>query len=188
MQRFVVGLSGFAGVGKDEARKILCEILSFEGGAIADKLREIALHLNPYFLEAGDTYENLVNRLGYDKAKRDYPCVREFLIKLGVGTRTVFHEHILLDSVLPPPTSPAYHIFMSNPKSFVVSDIRKRNEALRVREMGGLNIRITRPGFVPVHITEAESIAATPYDVEIINDGTLAELQIKILAAVNRAE
>jgi hypothetical protein len=184
MPRLLVGVAGFAGAGKDEARNVLCSEAGFEGDAFARRLREMALHLNPYFPEAGDTYANLVERLGYDKAKRQYPCIREYLIKLGDGGRKIIQSDIWLDAVLPPAASSAYASFMAHPQPLVISDVRYANEAGRIKEMGGIVIRITRPGCVAVHETEAKSLAETPYDYDIVNDGTLEEFRAKVLALV----
>lgn len=185
MNRTIVGLSGFAGVGKDEARKVLCEEAGFTGQAFAEKLRQLALFLDPYFPEAGETYKSLVERLGYDTAKRQYPCIREYLIKLGDGGRRILYPELWRDSVLPLRTSANYHEFMTTPQPIVISDIRYPNEAGRIMEMGGKVIRIRRPGFEAVHPTEAKSLAETPYDVEVVNDGTLEEFRAKILYVVN---
>lgn len=184
MPSLLLGISGFAGAGKDEARNVLCSEVGFVGDAFAARLRDMALHLNPYFPEVGDTYANLVVQLGYDTAKRQYPCVREYLIKLGNGGRIIIQPDIWLDAVLPPATSAAYAAFTADPQPLVISDVRYANEAGRIKEMGGIVIRITRPGCVAVHETEARSLAETPYDHEIVNDGTLEEFRAKVLALV----
>jgi hypothetical protein len=184
MSRRIVGLSGYAGVGKDEARKILCEEKGFVGSAFADKLRELAAFLDPYFPEAQGTYKSVVERLGYDKAKREYPCIRQYLIKLGEGGRDIIYQDVWLDRVLPPPTLAAHQAFMANPQPLVISDVRNPNEGQRVKDLGGIVIRITRPGHGPVHETEAKSVAATKFDIEIVNDGSLDEFRSKVLASL----
>jgi hypothetical protein len=184
MPRVLVGISGYAGVGKDEARNVLCAEAGYVGAAFAEKLRQLALFLNPFFPEANDTYRNLIERLTYDTAKRQYPCIREYLIKLGDGGRRILYPEIWRDSVLPLSTSSAYPEFMANPQPLVISDIRYANESTRITELGGFVIRISRPGCTAVHETEAKSLAETPYDVEIINDGTLEEFRAKVLDAV----
>jgi hypothetical protein len=185
MGRVIVGLSGFAGVGKDEARTVMCVEAGFIGDAFAARLRILALFLDPYFPEASDWYSHLIARFGYDTAKREYRCIREYLIKLGDGGRRILCPEVWRDAVLPPSTSAAYAAFMANPQPLVISDVRYPNEALRIKEMGGKVIRITRPGFFAVHETEARSLAETPYDVEIINDGTVEEFRAKVLSVIN---
>lgn len=168
----LIGLSGFAGVGKDEVRRILCEHHGFVGLAFADKLRDMALHLDPYFPEVEENYASLIKRLGYDAAKRQNPCIRQFLIKLGHGARLILGGEVWLNAALPVTFEPK--------QSIVISDVRYPNEAKRIKELGGYVIRITRPGVEAVDKTEADSLAITPSDYVLANDGTLGELWQKV--------
>jgi hypothetical protein len=63
----------------------------------------------------------------------------------------------------------------------VVTDVRYPNEARAIRERGGLIVRITRPGAgLTGEAATHESENGLPddlVDVEIVNDGTLSELQ-----------
>ena len=62
----------------------------------------------------------------------------------------------------------------------VVTDLRFPNEALAIRERGGLIVRIVRPGSgLTGEAAAHESEAGLPddlVDIEIVNDGTLSEL------------
>jgi hypothetical protein len=175
--RFILGLSGFARVGKDTVRAHLERVHGFQGLAFADKVREWALHLNPYFPELQESYSSLLQRLGYDLAKREHKQVRDYLIKIGHGARKIFHGDIWVDALLHPDK-----LISLGDRCLVISDVRYPNEATRIRELGGFVIRITRPGVVAVDPTEAESLAQTGHDYEINNDGSVEALG----AAVDR--
>jgi len=65
----------------------------------------------------------------------------------------------------------------------VLTDVRFTNEVDFVRELGGCIVRITRPGVGPVngHISETALDGIVP-DHTIVNDGTVEELQAKLVA------
>ena len=72
-----------------------------------------------------------------------------------------------------------------NYKKVVVTDVRFPNEVNAIEEVGGLLVRIIRPGLdKDTHSSEA-LIDNLPVHVEITNDGTLADLQNKILRLVD---
>lgn len=170
----LIGLSGYAGVGKDEVRNILCNYHEFQGVAFADKLRAMALHLDPFFPQAGETYSQILLRMGsYEAAKRQYPFIRQYLIKLGHGARTYITSTIWLDALLP---SSGF----TSTTNLVVSDVRYANEAERIQLLGGVILRINRPGITAVDPTEEESLAKVSYDMTIENDGTLDDLKFKV--------
>jgi hypothetical protein len=168
----IIGISGFANVGKDTVRNWLVERHGFTGLAFADRVRQLAQHLDPYFPELGETYTQLVARLGYDVAKRQHKCVRDYLIKIGHGCRTIIHGDIWVDALLHPSKVEALQ-----GKRIVLSDVRYPNEAKRIHELGGVVIRVVRPGCDGVDPTEIESLAKTEYDIAILNDSTLENFQ-----------
>lgn len=98
----LIGLSGFAGSGKDEVAKILVEACGYKKKAFADKLRNIATYLDVYMPEIGMTYNQWLEKCGsYEEAKRRHPCIRKHLVDLGHGARTILWESIWIDNVLP---------------------------------------------------------------------------------------
>ena len=152
----IIGLSGFAGVGKDEVRRILCAEHGYTGVAFADKVREMAAALDAYLPEVGTTYSQLVAQHTYDGAKRKFSCVRDYLIRIGHRTREVLGDSIWIDAVLPPDRKqPA--VF----PALAISDVRYPNEALRIKGYGGVVIRIHRPGIDAISETERASLAMT---------------------------
>lgn len=176
MSARVIGLSGFGGTGKDSVRDILEKEYGYKGGAFADALRKMALFMDPYFPETQCTYVELVQQLGYDSAKRLHKCVRDYLVKLGEGARQSIGPTVWIDALLVPSKLQAEWF----DKPLVVSDVRYPNEAKRIHELGGVVVRITRPGVNAAHPTEEESLAATPYTYLLENDGTLDDLKVKV--------
>lgn len=71
----------------------------------------------------------------------------------------------------------------------VVSDLRFPNELDKVRELGGLVLRVSRPG-VPIHKTEITESFFSDFDVDfdLINDGSPTDLQDKVLDAIAKLE
>lgn len=68
--------------------------------------------------------------------------------------------------------------------SIVVSDVRFENEAKRIRELGGHVLHVQRDGAglkdaAGQHVSEA-GIAQDPYDIALDNNGTIAELNVKL--------
>jgi len=166
----IIGLCGFGGAGKDTVAAMICE-KGFKQVAFADKLRDFAIALNAFIPEAGDYYVNIINKYGYETAKRDIPGIREHLVRIGHCARTTIYESIWIDAVL----------IHNNHNLIVVSDVRYANESDAIHRLGGVVYKITRPGFDGVHETEKESIPMVKYDMEIINDGTIDDLRKKVI-------
>ncbi len=175
----LIALTGFAGVGKNTAADGL---IGWQQIAFADPLREMLYTLNPIVNEfQTNRLQDLVDQLGWDKAKRKYSEIRRLLqvfgtevmrgmmddeiwLKIGEG-RLLGHCRMYEDPI-------------------VFTDVRFENEAEMIRKYRGLIVRITRPGYEAVngHASEAQEISA---DETIVNDGTIAELYRKINEAAN---
>jgi hypothetical protein len=169
----LLGLAGFAGVGKDTVRAILEKKHGFKGAAFADKLRELVAREDPYLKDAQKHYNEVVGALGYDEAKRTWPSVRECLVKLGDGARQTFGENFWLNQVVP-------RYDQAQGDYFVISDVRYQNEIYHIIKRGGLVLRIERPGVNAANETEATSLAACTFHGTIHNDGTIEDLEKKL--------
>lgn len=65
----------------------------------------------------------------------------------------------------------------------IITDVRLPNEAALVRELGGVLVRIERPGIEPVREHSSEqAVDALPADHVLINDGDLTELGARVRA------
>lgn len=185
----LIGLSGYAQSGKDTAALTLIE-LGYERRAFADKLKALALYLNPIVDAHVEGYgycdlgccgpevelELLASKLGtevdWDRAKR-HDEVRSLLQRLGVGAREILGDSVWIDAAL--------HGLPDSTKNVVVTDLRFRNEADAIRGIGGKVFRVERAGVGPVngHVTET-ALDDYDFDAVIYNNGTIEDLHVMV--------
>lgn len=172
MGRSLIAFTGRAGVGKDEAARILFDY-GYQRRAFADTLRWVAYAADP-FVQVGalrgefERLSSLVDAVGWDRAKQ-FGDVRRFLQRLGTeGVR----NHLGDDTWL--------RALDLSPERTVVTDCRFENEAAFIRSNGGTVVRVERAAAMPVvgHVSEAQRFEA---DVTIRNDGTLDDLRLALL-------
>ena len=173
----IYGLSGYAKAGKDTLAAELVRRDGFIRVSFADALRECMYRLNPIVdahLEKGGTvfsrYADIIDGIGYSKAKLMYPEIRELLQRLGTEAgREVLGNDIWVDVALK-----GLDINLYN---YVVTDVRFDNEYQAILSNGGINIRIERPGFGPAnqHCSET-ALDGYVFDFVLQNDGSIEEL------------
>lgn len=141
----LIGITGYARSGKDEAASILVKEFGFVRIAFADALREFLLAQDPWIL---DTYHplfafsavklsKLVDCCGWDGAKK-IPEVRRLLQITGTEcVRNIFGDTTWVDL--------AFKKVQAHP-NVVITDCRFPNEESGVHEWGGIMWRISRPG------------------------------------------
>jgi len=161
----LIGLSGYAGSGKDTVAKMLGP-RGYQRVAFADPLRTLAYHMNP-------AIQDRVDVEGWDQAKKvDY--IRPYLQKLGVLAR-----HHLGNDVWIRPAVEKLWLHGSLSGRWVITDVRFHNEASAIRDLGGRLVRLLRPDVGPVndHISETEMGSLSfGYDYILNNDSTPAVL------------
>jgi hypothetical protein len=156
--RIIVGLSGYAGAGKDTAADALIE-KGFTRVSFADKLREVALAINPLVpvvvpgiagAEDRHTYmrlDNYVDLHGWTEAKKNLE-VRGLLQRLGTEAgRKILGENVWVDAVM-----------NDLPEgNLVFTDMRFPNEYDAIVNAGGIAVRIQRPGVTAVNAHPSET-------------------------------
>lgn len=168
-----IAITGRARSGKDTAAKALIA-LGWQRVAFADGVREMAYAIDPNVITTGGATYRLtyvVSRIGWDAAK-EHDDVRRFLQRLGTeGVRDHLGRHAWIDLAMRKATAAS-----------VFTDARFPNEADAIRTAGGIVVRIVRPGVEAVaeHISET-AMDAYPVDAEIVNDGTAAQLEAKVV-------
>lgn len=193
-----IALMGKARSGKDSVAGRLCEAHGYARVAFADPLKEHALRVNPIIgTEERESWDvvygenvcvteavtlrlaDVVARLGWERAKDEYPEVRRFLQELGQGVRELdpgFWISVALRSI-------GKHLDAGTP--VVVSDVRYPNEVDTLRAAGFRIVRIVRPAdartLTPAERAAAQHDSETALDGEvpdvlIYNGGSLAEL------------
>lgn len=185
----IVGLSGYARSGKDEAAKVLVEEFGFVRISFADKLRDFLYALNP-IIEMGVNNEyirlrEVIDHFGWDGYK-DTPYVSEIrplLQRLGTEAgRDVLWDSIWIDAAF---------ASLDNDGKYVIADARFPNEAEAVVTRGGKIVRVEREGNSPavlpdgtVHSSET-SLDDWSFDETVENNGSLEDFHNKIRGLVN---
>jgi hypothetical protein len=186
----IIGLTGFAGSGKDTIGNELVS-RGFTRLSFAAPLKELALKCDPVVTWFPDgTFQRLsqaVQSVGWDRAKFEVYDVRRFLQGLGVGAREIFGADFWVDQVIRQIEQLAYRDKVEN---FVITDVRFPNEAEMVRKYDGLVVQVQRKGVGPVndHVSE-RPIDPSLIDLWVQNYGTLKEVPVLadwLLADVQR--
>ena len=180
--RVVVGLAGYAQVGKDTIGGILVNDYGFTRVSFADNVREAAWRLNPIIdwvistTKGHEWYEaerlqDVVNQVGWETAKTAYPEVRQLLQRMGTEVgREMFGDSCWTDMAL---RQAAHH------RRVVFTDVRFANEAKLVRGMGGEVWLVSRPGTGPVNDHASDRIDF-PTDHVFMNDGGVGDLETNL--------
>ena len=194
----IIALSGYAGSGKDEVAKMIQEIQpdkDWQVKKFSGKLKQIASILTgiPEYKFEDQDFKN--TRLGNEWANRrgnhNPMSVREFLQILGTeSVRLALHRDAWVNAlmvdykekmgvdILDDGTMKVWHETEPN---WVITDCRFINEAIAVKNRGGIIIRINRPGVFPVNNHPSEvDLDRWNFDMIINNDGTLEDLKTKV--------
>lgn len=146
----ILGIGGWARAGKDTIADHLVANYGFTKLSFADPMREALLKLNPS-INVGGNYVSLsqaVSISGWENLKHLSDDVRPLMQRLGTEVgRNMFGQNIWVD------------LAMKEAKKYdrvVFADCRFQNEANAIKDNGGFNWRVTRPGFEAAndHISE----------------------------------
>ena len=181
----LLGLCGYAGVGKDVAAQVLLNDLQFQRIAFADPIKGALLALDP--LVPTDDGSAVVNLSEYCEGKewaqtKESPEVRRLMQLMGTEVgRNLFDADIwvkLAERKLESTLSVGDAVF---------TDVRFPNEARLIKKYGGFLIRIERPGFTAVneHVSDRAS-ESWSYDLVLENDGDIASLHSKMKLLIEK--
>lgn len=172
--RMIIGLSGYAGVGKDEVAKILVEDFGFSRVAFGDIIKTACYRMNPIVTLDGLRLAHLVDLEGWDIAK-SLPEVRRLLQVMGTEVgRDMIDPQIWVELTLHN-ASPEDNI--------VVSDVRFRNEAEEIKWKQGEIWRVSRidkENPINLHRSETE-MDSWDFDKYVSNNGTIHDLFHEVL-------
>jgi hypothetical protein len=177
----IVGLAGFKGSGKDTVAAYLIKEHGFERKAFADPLkRSVAALFDIPFADVdkykNDDYIGVEIRQISEVVK--FLSFREILQRYGTEAhRDVFGQDFWLDYTLP------VQGFYPG-RAIVVTDVRFRNEAERVRELGGFMWFVDRMEVRPPYELHPSEVYDFEVDTIVHNNGTLEELYANIEAAL----
>jgi hypothetical protein len=174
----LIGLTGYAGSGKDTFAKSLKLRGGFQRVGFADAVKEMALVLDPLLTVPGANehdlvyLSNVVMAYGWERAKQ-IDSVRTYLQVLGTdAVRNIVGN----DSWVRAAEAKVIG-HLREGRSVVMTDVRFENEAAFIHAYGGKVIKIVRTDVGPVngHISDT-GIDSLPVDDVIFNDGTIDDL------------
>lgn len=178
----IIGLSGYAQSGKDTVGRILVERHGFRRVSFADKLREVALAIDPIIFEVEEYEENDQVRLseivgwdGWDAAKVNYPEVRRLLQAIGTEAgRNILGEDVWVNAAL---------AWVMPHEDIVITDVRFPNEYEALYNKGARLWRVVRQGTGPVNDHPSETaLDGYKFDSLIFNNTTIADLERRVEA------
>jgi len=176
----IIGLSGQKGSGKDTVAAYLVKEHGFERKAFADPLKQSIAALFDIPFSAIDKFKNIED-LRIVMEDKHSPSVhytdmsfRTFLQRFGTEAhRDIFGKDFWLDYTLP------VQGFYPG-RAIVVTDCRFSNEANRIRELGGLIVRITRSAAFDEQDQHRSEVMDFDWDYMIENDGNLSDLYMNV--------
>lgn len=173
----LIGFCGYAQSGKDTAAKFLVEEHGFTRLAFADALRQSLYLLNPFVVQ-GRRVQEIVDTVGWDAAKTEFPEIRELLQRMGTEVgRELYGKNFWVDRV------------MSQVKSsgdYVITDVRFPNEQFAVQQAGGRVIRVVRPGVGAVnqHVSDT-GVDSLVINGTVLNNGSMEAFRAEVLALLD---
>ena len=180
-KNLIIGLVGKARSGKDTVGQMLVRQHGFVRDALADDLKIAALALDPWIRRQDQSFlrlSELIEQVGWESAKAN-PEVRTLLQRLGTEAGWRMHgQNLWTDRV-------EARIKAEPNTDRVITDIRMPHEADWLHDVGGILMRITRPdhqgttGANSRHESET-GVDAMAVDIEVFNDGSLADLETKV--------
>jgi hypothetical protein len=168
----LIGLAGYARVGKDTVAEILVE-QGYAKHAFADSMRHALYTLNPNIDIYGHRVylQPAVDSMGWEAVKEGSIEYRPLMQRLGTEVgRQLISDSVWIDQV-----------FEGFTGLDVISDVRFANEADAIRAAGGVVWLITRSEIGPVNNHSSEnSLDGYAFDAEIDNSTDLAALKGRI--------
>lgn len=163
----LIGLTGYAGSGKDTVADIIVQDYGFVKMAFADPLREMLLVLNP-MISPTVYLRQIVERHGWRWAKQRFPEVRRLM--------QVFGTDVVRNLIMQDFWVKKLEERINQNSLVVVSDVRFPDEADLLLGRGGVMIRVEREGVNKLnHISE--EIDGISCDAVINNDQSFEHLR-----------
>lgn len=148
----IIGLSGYAQVGKDTVANHLVEKHGFVKVSFADPIREALYKLDPKIRVeemVGVSLANAVDHMGWESVKQMSEDAREMLQRLGTEVgREMFGEDFWVNQGL---------LRAKEHANVVFADTRFENEANAIRKNGGQVWRISKADHGPVNNHPSET-------------------------------
>jgi len=174
MSHKLIGFCGYARSGKDTAAKVLIE-RGWKRVAFADALKaDVAYALERSLCKIADG--GVLSETLIEDHKEAF---RPLLVEYGRAMRRVRASY-WIDRAMIEVRALSDGVYGN---SVAVTDVRYQNEVDAIHAAGGKVIMILRSGVLPANAEEADSFSRVVPDAIIENDGTVAGLHAKVLAA-----
>lgn len=178
-----IGLIGRKRTGKDTAAAGLIERYGFVKHAFADALRDLATRVDPVIsgeLGGGTEwrYAEAVDHYGYERAKDTRPEIRRILQELGKGVRDIIGPDVWVDAL--------ERRVCAETGPVVVTDVRFPNEVARLKALGFVLVKLTRPSALDPTDTHPSEVLtdSLPADHVYENEGSVEALHAFLDGAV----
>lgn len=169
----IIGLTGYAGVGKSEVANYLWSNYDFERISFADPIRKMLEGI------LGET--DFDNREWKETVLPDIGQSPRVLMQT-LGTewgRNLIHPNLwisLAHAKVKRIQNMKEHL---RPSGLVFPDVRFPNEVNFIRMLGGELWQIQRPGYAPINEHISEKLQAIP-DKIVVNNDTITDLEYKV--------
>ena len=176
----IVGLYGGSRAGKDSIARFMWEDHGYQQRAMAARIREILLKLNPVVFD--DDKESWYLQDLFTAYNSDWDEVKavcresvDYMIRLGQGCRDILGEDVWINQVLPE---------IGSDDKVVISDVRQPNEYDTIKERGGVIWHVVRSGIERRGMDGL--LDGRVFDAVIYNDGTLEDLREAVKITLER--
>jgi hypothetical protein len=168
----IIGLSGYAQVGKDTVANYLVENYGFVKVSFADPIREALYKLDPKIRlgeNNGASLAHAVDSMGWEDVKKFSEDARMLLQRLGTEVgREMFGKDFWVNQGL---------LRAKEHEHVVFADTRFKNEADAIKDNGGKVWRINKEGHGPVNGHPSETaLDLYAFDLIIDNDSNKEDL------------
>lgn len=173
----IIGLSGYAQVGKDTVAQYLVDNYGYRRVAFADQIRKALYRLDPVLTDIDEfswvTLSNAVDHVGWETLKQNSGEARRLLQRFGTEVgREMFGDNFWVDQALKG---------VSKFDKVVVTDVRYPNEYKAIKRLEGKIVRIVKPSVTAINDHASESaLDGYLFDGTIDNVGSIEELHQKI--------
>lgn len=168
----LIGISGWPTSGKGTVGRLIREHYNYKEISFADPLRQVLSIVNP-FVDGDMRWNEAMERYGYRAAKDTISEVRRLMHALGTDAG---RNYLDPDLWVKPTRRRVIEALKSNP-GVVIPDLRLQNEAEMILGLGGIIVRVVRPGVVETtgHISEHD-LDNYKFDAILVNDGSFSDL------------
>lgn len=189
----LIGVSGYAGSGKNAFADALVAQHGYELRSFAEPLRQMLYATDPRIPSNIDRFSTvslagMVDLVGWDTLKREYPEARRLLQTLGTeGGRGVLGENVWVDAAF----KDIDEGYLAQPQTerVVFADTRFRNEAQAIRDRGGILVRVERAGTKAINGHSSETdLDDIEFDYVVQNDSTITDLRQKAFDVIAKEQ